>query len=49
MSERYEQVLAQVKEILEEDPIDRESLLVLFGQAYKVGVYDALDDKVVWR
>jgi hypothetical protein len=49
MSERYATVLAQVKELLEEDPIDKESILVLLGQAYKVGVYDALDDKVVWH
>lgn len=45
---RYEKVLSQVKELLEEDPIDKELILVMLGQAYKVGVYDSMDDKVIW-
>lgn len=48
MMTRYEKVLSQVKELLEEDPIDKELILVMLGQAYKVGVYDSMDDKVIW-
>jgi len=49
MMTRYEQALGQMKELLAEDPLDKESILLVFAQAYKAGVYDALDDKVVWR